>query len=221
MYLSNYLHATTEIVGYQFLVSVALEIVGFLLAPILIKRYGPRVLIYCSMIPLSMRGGLWLLISRLEAAPSWVVLPIEFLQGATYAPFWSGCVELVAELSPPEYKAMGQSLVNAASGGIGSCIGNLVGTFVLGAVGASFMFAIVLGSTCIAGLCFLGVRCSRDCESENGLDERKGEMVEVRAKNAAMESGKVGRIVRTAVLVEDEETDERVLQRVDLGGDFV
>lgn len=72
----------------------------------------------------------------------WWVLPIELLQGLTFALAWSsGCV-YVKRVAPVWLRSTVQSIFSGLYTGIGQGLGGLVGGFMYGAFGADVVFKL-------------------------------------------------------------------------------
>ena len=88
--------------------------------PWLMRRFGGKtvLVLFTAAVPLR-----WLLYSFITN-PAYI-LPLQFLHSATAAAYYAAAVTYVDTLTPPEWKATGQSLFGALSDGIGIGGGSL------------------------------------------------------------------------------------------------
>lgn len=84
-----------------------------------------------------------------------VVLMIQPLWGLAWAGYWTGSTIEIAKLVPPSLQASAQTLASAATLGLGSMLGALLGGWFLQTVGSVHLYQIIAGTTFLGVLVFL------------------------------------------------------------------
>jgi MFS transporter, PPP family, 3-phenylpropionic acid transporter len=131
------LGASKTLFGISVAAASVSEIPIFFLAPIVLRRWSPRILIAFAFIAMIIRCFLFAAIQE----PIWAV-PAQLLHGPTFAAMWAAGVNHVSSLSPPGLGASTQALFGATMFGLSGAVGALVGSWLYTGVGPSAMFQI-------------------------------------------------------------------------------
>ncbi len=126
------------LMGWTVVLTVAFEIPIFHIAPMLLKSWGPGILIPIASISYVVRvfGYSWIPEGQVI-----YVLWLEPLHGVTFACMAMAGVELISNLTPPGHSASGQSALQILVG-TGSVLGLLFGGFVQEELGPRVMYRI-------------------------------------------------------------------------------
>jgi len=142
--LANYLFihlqnmgASGTLLGLMLTAATVSEVVFFLLAPVLIRRFAAGRLVVAAVVVMLVR--LLLYIPLTEPAPA---LAIQLLHGPGFALFIAAAVNRAGDLAPPGSGATAQGAVTATNFGLGAAIGAIGG----GALLESFGTRVVLGA---------------------------------------------------------------------------
>ncbi|MFN8485391.1 MAG: MFS transporter [Anaerolineae bacterium] len=124
-------------IGAAWGIAAGLEVPFMAATPWLMRRFGGKtvLVIFTAAVPLR-----WLLYS-LITNPIYI-LPLQFLHSATAAAYYAAAVTYVDTLTPPEWKATGQSLFSALSDGIGIGGGSLAFGIIYQRWGLAMAFSV-------------------------------------------------------------------------------
>jgi PPP family 3-phenylpropionic acid transporter len=156
-------------VALTFGISSFAEIPGLILAGWIGRRIGIRWLICLALVGYG------------ACVASWGILPspitinaTRLLTGLTFGTIIAARVVVVARLLPGELQATGQTMLQAATFGLGTALGAIVGGALYGAFGPTFFFAVA-GAACVGG----GIGAWIVLYGPVGAPTRKLEMVEI------------------------------------------
>jgi MFS transporter, PPP family, 3-phenylpropionic acid transporter len=132
-------------VGLSFGMSAIFEIPGLLVVGWLSRRIGlPALLLLASL-----AFGLCVLTWALLSDPS-AIIATRVATGLGYGALVGGSVLVIARLLPLELQSTGQALMVAASVGLGTVFGSIIGGLIYETLGATTFF-VAAGSMTIAG----------------------------------------------------------------------
>jgi PPP family 3-phenylpropionic acid transporter len=134
IYLSQ-LGAGEEQIGLAYTLASLSEMPVMALAPIALRRWGPRPLLVCAGLAYALR----LFILAIAPSPLWV-LGAQLLHGLCFAALWTAGVYEAQRLAPPGLAATAQSLLSTAVFGIAVVIANIVGGVIYQNAGAPTLF---------------------------------------------------------------------------------
>jgi MFS family permease len=124
-----------------------MEVPGLVCAGWLARRIGLRWLLLLSVVPFALFVALW---GDLPSPAAIIVT--RLLTGFFYGTLMAARVLAVARLLPASIQATGQSLAQAATVGLGSVLGALIGGAIYEALGAEAFFATSAVLTCAGGV---------------------------------------------------------------------
>jgi PPP family 3-phenylpropionic acid transporter len=141
----------TDVIGGLWALGVLAEIVLFVFAPALLRRFGPIALLLLCLGTTAVRWGL----TALFPDSLWVMIPLQLLHALSYGVFHAACMQLIGAYFPGRLTAQGQALLYAVSSGVGGVIGSAlagaswklgggIACFGLGAVAAAAGFVLAL-----------------------------------------------------------------------------
>ena len=139
-YLAIYLK---EIGASSILTGVALSTASlsaiplFFLAPAILQKKSPMVIMRYSILILAVRCFLYTQINNPQ-----YILPVQLLHGLTFSLFWAAGVLYVKRLIPDGYDTSGQSLFVAMYFGLGGLAGNYAGGMIFAKWGSDGMFLV-------------------------------------------------------------------------------
>jgi PPP family 3-phenylpropionic acid transporter len=117
---------SSSLYGLAIAISAVAEIPFYFLSYGIIKRFGLQRALLFSFVCSTIRLFAYAFIGNPRVA-MW----IELSNGASWTLFWVAAVEHVNQLVKPEWRATGQSLLNASCWGAGAILGNLWNGFLL------------------------------------------------------------------------------------------
>ncbi len=141
---------TSGTVGLAWGLAALTEVPVWLVLGRVTKRTGP--------LPLLAFGGL------MFAARWWIygvvsdpvlLVWLQLLQGLSFAVFLPTVVVLMSELTPPDLRTTGQSLLFMVNGGLGNVLGMLGAGRLVDAVGTAGMYRVTSAVAAVAGVGFL------------------------------------------------------------------
>jgi PPP family 3-phenylpropionic acid transporter len=140
LYLGQNGHGT-DTIGVLWALGVLAEIGLFLLAPRLLRRYGPLSLLLLCLGVTALR---WLMTALYPQSLA-LMLALQLLHALSFGIFHACCMQLMTYYFPGRLTAQGQALLYAISSGIGGVLGaGLAGlAWELGGGLAAFSFAAV------------------------------------------------------------------------------
>lgn len=144
------LQSSYILMGWTVVLTVAFEIPLFHIAPILLKSWGPGILIPIASVSYVVRVFGYSYIPEGHVA---YVLWLEPLHGVTYACMAMAGVELISYLTPPGYSASGQAALQILVG-TGSVVGLLFGGYLQDQLGPRLMYRISGGIVAIGCILF-------------------------------------------------------------------
>ncbi len=112
-----------SIAGAAFAVGVLVEVGVLRAGGWLLRRVGPRRLFLLGVLISLPRWALTATITD-----PWMLVAVQALHGVGFGAFWVAAIELVAERAPKRIQSSAQGLLGAAVGGVGSLMGNLLGS---------------------------------------------------------------------------------------------
>ncbi|GBF92290.1 hypothetical protein Rsub_05373 [Raphidocelis subcapitata] len=128
------------LMGVMLMCSILTEGPAFQFQSVLLARIPVSLVMHGSMLLLALRLACY---AFLRNAPSpWCVLPVELLQGVTFATAWGAGIVNCKRISPPRLNTTMQSVFSALFAGVGPGIGGLIGGFNMQRYGAATMFGI-------------------------------------------------------------------------------
>lgn len=134
LFFQDDLHASNFVCGLSVVVTVVFEIPLFACAPQLLQRIGAPSLALLSSLSYVVRA-----FGYTVAPNGWVVLLLEPLHGVTYSASAMAGVAFVAERTPPELEATGQSLLSVVKA-LGITIGVALGGYVMEHFGSKVLY---------------------------------------------------------------------------------
>ena len=150
LFFRDDLQASNLICGVSVVITVLFELPLFALSGRALKKFGVRGLIIIAHIAYVVRAVGYTLFED-----AWLVLTVEPMHGVTYACAQIAMVHLIAEMTPPDLRATGQTLLSALRGGLGYTLGTAVGGAVLENYGSKVLFRSGAGLALVGLLCFL------------------------------------------------------------------
>lgn len=135
LFFENELHATNLLCGLSVVVTVVFEIPIFAKAPALLNKLGAPALAVIGSLAFVVRG-----IGYANSPNGWVVLLFEPLHGVTYGAVQTAAVAYVADRTPPNAEATGQSLLSVVRG-LGSTLGSVLGGYIMQRFGSKILYS--------------------------------------------------------------------------------
>lgn len=114
----NQIGASRSLTGYGLAFQALCELPLFYFSAKIIAKLGMKLTLLITILASVIRMALYSIIKNPYAA-----IPVELLHGIAWSLFWVVCVEYVNKLVREEWRATGQSLLNAAYYGIGIIVG--------------------------------------------------------------------------------------------------
>jgi len=151
-------------VALTFGVSALAEIPGLIVAGWLVRRIGIRWLVVVSLIGF----GLCVLSWGVLATPD-AINATRLVTGLCFGTLIAARVVVIARLLPDELQATGQTMLQAATFGLGTVLGAIIGGIVYGSLGPTSLFslagAVVIGSGIGAAVVLRGSVGARSASS--------------------------------------------------------
>ncbi len=137
LYLDR-LGASEGTIGIAWAVAAISEVPLILYSAGVMKRTGPEGLLNIAFVAYALRWAIYSSIS----SPAWI-LPVQLLQGVSFAAFQVGGVSFVNDRTPGSISTIGQAIFSTISYGLGSIAGSMVGGIMYDTVGMIAMFRIL------------------------------------------------------------------------------
>lgn len=115
------------------------EVPIFYFSGAIIKRLGVELSINIAIIAYLLRLAAYAMIPWLPSL--WIILPVEVLQGLTFALAWSAGTVHCRDVAPPHLRSSVQSIYSGLYSGVGAGVGGLAGGLLYGAFGGQVMCA--------------------------------------------------------------------------------
>lgn len=141
---------SSSMVGLAWGLAALTEVPMFLILGRITRRTGPLPLLAVAGGVFSLR---WFLYSM--ATSPGMLVALQLLQAFSFAIFMPTAVVVVGELSPPDLKTTGQSLLVLTNSGLATVIGTLVSGRIVDRVGTAGLYQIMSGVALVAGLGYL------------------------------------------------------------------
>ncbi|CAG8444115.1 4446_t:CDS:10 [Acaulospora morrowiae] len=137
VYLSEYFHASTRLMGLSTFTGITLEVIFLFFAQPIMLFVGPKAMIVLGGLCSTLRVALYGFIGT-KMSP-WLSLPIETLQGIEFALIKTSSLVIVSQLSQPQLRATAIGLLTSTRN-LGIGLGSIVGGVLYGIFGAIKMF---------------------------------------------------------------------------------
>lgn len=132
--------------GYFWVVAVAAETVLIAKSGVFLKRFGPVPMLLSGLFAMSFRMFVY------SMQPSWIVLlAAQSLHAFTFGAFHVASVQTFNRITPPSFRATGQTL-NGALLGLGGVLGGLVGGGWAQSLGLPSLFRLLAGISLVTSL---------------------------------------------------------------------
>jgi MFS transporter, PPP family, 3-phenylpropionic acid transporter len=162
--LANYLFihlqnmgASGTLLGLMLTAATVSEVVFFLLAPVLIRRFAAGRLVVAAVVVMLVRLLLYIPLTEPSTA-----LAIQLLHGPGFALFIAAAVNRAGDLAPPGSGATAQGAVTATNFGLGAAIGAIGGGALLESLGTRVVLGAGAGTGfLLACLALVFLRTSR------------------------------------------------------------
>ena len=142
-------------VALSYGVAALAEVPGLIVAGWLVRRIGVRWLVVACLAI----NGVWIISWGLLPTPD-AINATRIATGLCFGALIAARVVLIARLLPEELQATGQTMLQAATFGLGTVLGAIIGGFVYGVCGPSVLFglagAVVIGSAVGAAIILRG-----------------------------------------------------------------
>ncbi|KAL4434055.1 hypothetical protein ABPG75_000496 [Micractinium tetrahymenae] len=132
------LGATGTLMGLCLSANCAAEVPVFFFSGRILERIGVERALQVAMGAYVVRLSCYLALPLLPSP--WFVLPVELLQGLTFALAWSAGTVHVKRIAPPHLRGTVQSIFSGLYTGVGAGLGGLGGGLLYGSFGASALF---------------------------------------------------------------------------------
>jgi PPP family 3-phenylpropionic acid transporter len=138
------LGAGKDMVGLAFTIASVSELPVMALAPIALRRWGPRPLLLCAGVAYAIR----MLLFGIAPGPEWA-LAAQLLHGFCFATIWIAGVHEAQRLAPRGLEATAQSLFVTTMFGVSGVVANSVG----GVIYQSYGYGVLFAAAGILALC--------------------------------------------------------------------
>ena len=154
IYLESYGYSTA-LIGQLWALGVLAEIGVFILMPVLLPRYGARVLLLVAVILTALR---WLLIAGF--ADSVVIITFaQLLHAASFGLYHVVVIFMIHRLFTGAHQGRGQALYSSLSFGAGGAIGSLLSGYLWSGIGPQAMYLMAAAAAlCAFFVVILGLR---------------------------------------------------------------
>ena len=125
------------LMGMGRFITCAAEVIVFQHAGKLYNHYGVWKCLACTSLAFLVRFCCYML---LDCEHVWWVLPVESLNGLTFAMTWQTSCQYAAQIAPPGCEATMQSLLESLHWGLGSGAGAVIAGFIYREYGAEVVF---------------------------------------------------------------------------------
>lgn len=150
------LGGTTGLVGAAWALGAATEVPVWLVLSRWVRRFGALPL-------MALAGGMfavrWYLYS-VVTAPG-LLVGLQLLQAFSFAIFMPTAVVLVGELTPPELRTSGQSLLSIVNGGLATVLGTVVAGRIADLSGTAGLYRVLSYVAIAAGAGFIALALAR------------------------------------------------------------
>jgi len=138
LHMKDEMNSTQIIMGLNIATSNVAETVMFVFTSYLIKRFGAMQCLIVGMFTNAIR---FLLLAYCKNA--WLTLPIQLLHCSGFALYFATQIEITFSISPREIQTTMFGIVASLFFSVSNVIGNLVGGWIYGEKGGSFLFLFV------------------------------------------------------------------------------
>jgi len=149
LYLWQYLHASNLVLGLAVAFTILLEIPFFFFSKFLLRIFKIRGVVFLAHLALFVR-----IMSYPFLPNAWFVLPVELLQGVTFACMKPAMVKFASDVAPFGLEATLQGVFSTAYA-IGAAIGALLGGIIYQNLGPHLLFFIFGGVVAVSGMLFV------------------------------------------------------------------
>ncbi|MCG6936347.1 MAG: MFS transporter [Proteobacteria bacterium] len=147
IYMKDYGYSL-GMIGGLWALGVLAEVAVFLLMHRLVPRFGLRKLLLASLLLAVLR---WSLIGLFPEQPG-VMLLAQCLHAATFGIYHAAAIQLIYTYFKGRHQGKGQALYSSLSFGAGGAVGSFYSGYVFEYFGASQMFIVAAGVSCVAFL---------------------------------------------------------------------
>lgn len=154
------------LVGLAIALGAASELPVVALGGSLLARFGAARLVALAIVTYAVR---FVAYGTVEDA-AWM-LPVQLLHGLSFGAFLVASVTLAARLAGPAHAAAAQALLAAASFGLGTITGSVVGGALLDRFGAAGLFRGAAGVMAVALAVFVAARGAFEGRGLHGVDD--------------------------------------------------
>ena len=150
LHLSAHGHGT-DTIGALWALGVLAEILIFLFAPNLLRRFRVQHLLLACLAATVLRWGA----TAVFAGSLWVLVPLQLLHALSFGAFHACCMQLVTVYFPGRLSGHGQALLYSLGSGAGGVIGSIaagaawkggggLAAFVFGALATAAAFVVAM-----------------------------------------------------------------------------
>ena len=138
LHMKDKMNSTQIIMGVNIATSNIAETIMFPFTSYLIKRFGAM---QCFIVGMFTNAIRFILLAYCENA--WLTLPIQLLHSTGFALYFAAQIEITFAISPKEIQTTMFGIVGSLFFSISNVVGNLVGGWIYGKMGGTFLYMLI------------------------------------------------------------------------------